>query len=155
MPPRIGYYGDDFTGATDTLTTATQAGLRTVLFSAPPTQAQLDAAGPLDCLGIAGAARSMAPDAEMAAELAPVGAFFAESRRAGRALQNLLDLRQRARRRQHRRGGGGAAPASIANPFVPIVGGQPNLGRYCLFGNLFAAAESRRRRSTASTGTRR
>ena len=26
------------------------------------------------------------------------------------------------------------------NPLVPIVGGQPNLGRYCLFGTLFAAA---------------
>ncbi|HEX2114148.1 MAG TPA: four-carbon acid sugar kinase family protein, partial [Alphaproteobacteria bacterium] len=54
--PRIGYYGDDFTGATDTLATATQAGLRAVLFLAPPTQAQLDAVGPLDCLGIAGVA---------------------------------------------------------------------------------------------------
>src|SRR5262249_51989442 len=28
----------------------------------------------------------------------------------------------------------------FANAFLPIVGGQPNLGRYCLFGTLFAAA---------------
>ena len=78
VPPRIGYYGDDFTGATDTLMTATRAGLRTVLFLGVPTQAQLEAAGPLDCLGIAGVARSMT-NAEMETELAPVGAFFAES----------------------------------------------------------------------------
>ncbi|MNR64445.1 hypothetical protein D3C85_1870940 [compost metagenome] len=26
------------------------------------------------------------------------------------------------------------------NAFVPIVGGQPNLRRYCGFGNLFASA---------------
>jgi uncharacterized protein YgbK (DUF1537 family) len=30
----------------------------------------------------------------------------------------------------------------VANRFVPIVGGQPNLGRYCLFGNLFAAYQT-------------
>jgi uncharacterized protein YgbK (DUF1537 family) len=28
----------------------------------------------------------------------------------------------------------------LRNPFVPIVAGQPNLGRYCAFGNLFASA---------------
>jgi hypothetical protein len=30
----------------------------------------------------------------------------------------------------------------IRNPFVPIVGGQPNLDRYCVFGNLYAAIAS-------------
>ncbi|HEX4329594.1 MAG TPA: four-carbon acid sugar kinase family protein, partial [Burkholderiales bacterium] len=28
----------------------------------------------------------------------------------------------------------------VANRFVPIVGGQPNIGRYCTFSNLYAAA---------------
>lgn len=139
MRPRIGYYGDDFTGATDTLMTATQAGLRTVLFFGPPTGAQLDAVGPLDCLGIAGLARSM-NNAEMAAELDPVGRFFAESRipvvhyktcstfDSSPAIGNVGVAVSVLRRH-------------IRNPFVPIVGGQPNLNRYCLFGNLFAAAE--------------
>ena len=54
MTPRIGFYGDDFTGATDTLAVATRAGLRTLLFLRVPTRAELDAAGPLDCVGIAG-----------------------------------------------------------------------------------------------------
>ena len=30
----------------------------------------------------------------------------------------------------------------IPSRFIPIVGGQPNIGRYCVFGHLFAAAEA-------------
>ncbi|RZI38883.1 four-carbon acid sugar kinase family protein, partial [Herbaspirillum sp. HC18] len=30
--PRIAFYGDDFTGSTDTLATLVEAGLKTVLF---------------------------------------------------------------------------------------------------------------------------
>ena len=73
---KIAFYGDDFTGATDTLSTAARAGLQTLLFLRLPTPAQLERAGPLDCLGIAGAARAMSPE-EMQAELQPVGQFFA------------------------------------------------------------------------------
>ena len=140
MTARIVFYGDDFTGATDTLANAAQAGLRTVLFLGVPTPAQLQRAGPLDCIGIAGAARAMSPD-EMQAELAPVGRFFQASGakllhyktcstfdsapQVGSIGQAIRTLR-----------------AFAPNPFVPIVGGQPNLGRYCVFGNLFAAAGS-------------
>src|SRR4051795_9809886 len=60
---RIAFYGDDFTGSTDTLATLADAGARTMLFLGVPTQEQLAAAGPLDALGIAGAARSMSPSA--------------------------------------------------------------------------------------------
>ena len=136
--PKIGFYGDDFTGATDTLASATQAGLRSVLFLAPPTQKQLDAVGPLDCLGIAGAARSMT-NAEMVAELEPVAAFFA---RLGTPVIHYktcstFDSSPTI-------GSIGLAVSVfrrfIDNPFVPIVGGQPNLNRYCLFANVFAAA---------------
>src|SRR5690606_15147631 len=71
ISPRLAYYGDDFTGATDALATATRMGLRSLLFFGVPTAAQLQRVGPLDCLGIAGATRAMAPDA-MRAELQPV-----------------------------------------------------------------------------------
>ena len=74
-PPDILFYGDDFTGATDTLATATRAGLRTLLFLQLPTRAQFSVVGALDCIGIAGASRSMTP-AEMRVELEPVAAFF-------------------------------------------------------------------------------
>lgn len=137
---RLGWYGDDFTGATDTLATAAQAGLRALLFMGVPTAAQLQRAGPLDAIGIAGAARAMEPEA-MRAELEPVGRFFAQMRvpvlhykvcstfdsapqvgSIGVAVDTL---------RQH-----------VENRFVPIVGGQPSLGRYCVFGHLFARAGS-------------
>lgn len=140
MSPAIVYYGDDFTGATDTLATGARAGLRTLLFLRVPTPVQLDAAGPLDCLGIAGAARSMAPD-EMRAELAPVAALF---RRLGaRVLHyktcSTFDSAPAV-------GSIGVAidtlRSAVDAPWTAIVGGQPDLERYCLFGNLFAAAGS-------------
>ena len=140
VAPAIVYYGDDFTGATDTLATGTRAGLRTLLFLRVPTPAQLHAAGALDCIGIAGAARSMAPD-EMRAELAPVAALF---RRLGaRVLHyktcSTFDSAPEV-------GSIGVAidtlrPA-VDTPWTAIVGGQPDLERYCLFGHLFAAAGS-------------
>ncbi len=136
--PKLGWYGDDFTGATDTLATLAHARWRALLFLGVPTPAQLQAVGPLDAVGIAGGARAMDPH-DMRTELEPVGRFFADQRVAvlhykvcstfdsapdtgniGTAIRTL---------RRH-----------VANPFVPIVGGQPNIGRYCLFSHLYAAA---------------
>jgi len=143
--PLLGWYGDDFTGATDTLAVLTEGGLRAMLFMGVPSPGQQAAAekalgGPLEAVGIAGASRSMVPSA-MEAELAPVGAFFQSlgSQVLHYKVCSTFD----------------SAPAigNIAtavkvlgrykrNPFIPIVGGQPNLGRYCAFSNLFAAAGS-------------
>ncbi|NPV20238.1 four-carbon acid sugar kinase family protein [Bradyrhizobium aeschynomenes] len=136
--PRVGWYGDDLTGATDTLATWAERGHRALLFLRPPTSSQLAAAGPLDAVGIAGAARSMPPDAA-AAELHAAGRAFAAlgvdvvHYKCCSTFDSAPDI-----------GSIGAAVAvlrrHVANPLVPILGGQPNLGRYCLFGNLFAAA---------------
>lgn len=135
---KIAYYGDDFTGATDTLATAARAGLRTLLFLGLPTAAQLERAGPLDCLGIAGAARAMTP-AEMQVELEPVGRLFAalEAPVIHYKTCSTFDSAPHI-------GSIGAALRILrphaGNALVPIVGGQPNLRRYCVFGNLFAGA---------------
>lgn len=135
---KIAYYGDDFTGATDTLATAARAGLRSLLFLGLPTDAQLERAGPLDCLGIAGAARAMNPD-EMRAELEPVGRLFA---RLGAPVMHYKTCSTFDSAPEV--GSIGAAIRILqphaGNTFVPIVGGQPNLRRYCVFGNLFAGA---------------
>jgi uncharacterized protein YgbK (DUF1537 family) len=141
--PLLAWYGDDFTGATDTLAVLTQAGLRALLFMGVPdarqqAAAQLALGEPLQALGIAGASRGMAP-AAMQAELEPVGAFFAQLGSAvlhykvcstfdsapatGNIATAIATLRRHA-----------------PNPCVPIVGGQPSLGRYCAFSNLFATA---------------
>lgn len=136
--PRYGWYGDDFTGATDTLATLAEAGQRALLFLRIPTSQQLTSAGPLDAVGIAGATRAMAPDA-MAQELDQAGRFFAA---LGVSLLHYkccstFDSAPEV-------GSIGAAARALRphfpNPLLPIIGGQPNLGRYCLFGTLFAAA---------------
>lgn len=143
--PLLGWYGDDFTGATDTLAVLTEGGLRTMLFMGVPgpgQQADAEKAlgGPLDAVGIAGASRSMAPPA-MEGELAPVGAFF-ESLGAQVLHYKVCSTFDSAP-------GIGSIGTAVKvlgrhtrNPLVPIVGGQPNLGRYCAFSNLFAAAGS-------------
>ncbi len=136
--PFLGWYGDDFTGATDTLSALAFAHWRGLLFLGVPTASQLSAAGPLDAVGIAGAARSMDP-AAMQAELEPVGRFFAQlcvpvlhykvcSTFDSAPGVGSIGVAVRALR------------AHVASAFVPIVGGQPNIGRYCAFSNLFAAA---------------
>ncbi|SFN29162.1 four-carbon acid sugar kinase family protein [Variovorax sp. OV329] len=137
-PPALLFYGDDFTGATDALGTAARAGLRTLLFLGTPDAKRFEAAGPLDCIGIAGAARSMAPEA-MRKELAPVAAL-------ARALKpRVLHYKTCSTFDSAPQVGSiGEAVRTLApalgTPRLFIVGGQPNLGRYCLFGNLFAAA---------------
>jgi 3-oxoisoapionate kinase len=138
---KLAWYGDDFTGATDTLSTAARAGLKSLLFLGLPTDAQLERAGPLDALGIAGAARAMSPE-EMQTELAPVGRLFA---RLGAPVIHYKTC-STFDSAPHT-GSIGAAIRILkphaGNAFVPIVGGQPNLGRYCVFGNLFASAGQR------------
>lgn len=135
---RYGWYGDDFTGATDTLATLAEVGQRALLFLRIPTQAQLDRAGPLDAVGIAGATRAMAPGA-MARELDEAGRFFA-SLGVGLLHYKCCSTFDSA----PEVGSLGAAARALRphfpNPLLPVIGGQPNLGRYCLFGTLFAAA---------------
>jgi uncharacterized protein YgbK (DUF1537 family) len=136
--PEYGWYGDDFTGATDTLAELATRGMRALLFLGLPDGARLGRAGPLDAVGIAGASRAMAPEA-MDMELRPVGTFF---QALGVRLMHYkccstFDSAPTV-------GSIGAALAALApgfpNAFRPVVGGQPNLGRYLLFANLFAAA---------------
>lgn len=136
--PQVCWYGDDFTGATDTLAEVARAGLRSLLFLSVPSSAQLERAGPLDAIGIAGAARGMAPE-EMASELRAVGEFMAGT--GARVLHykccSTFDSAPHI-------GSIGAAVRELRrhlpNPIVPIVGGQPSIGRYCSFAQLFARA---------------
>jgi len=136
--PAVVYYGDDFTGATDTLGTAARAGLRALLFLETPDAARIERAGPLDVLGIAGAARAMTPEA-MQTELAPVAALF---RSLGARVLHYKTC-STFDSAPHIGSIGAAVRAlrgAVEQPWTAIVGGQPNLGRHCLFGNLFAAA---------------
>jgi uncharacterized protein YgbK (DUF1537 family) len=133
---RLAYYGDDFTGSTDALECLALAGLRTMLFLEPPTREWLARLPGLDAIGVAGRSRSL-PTAELAADVQPA----------------LSSLRELSPRHVHYKvcstfdssptiGSIGrvideAAPLFPA-PFVPLVVGAPPLGRWCVFGNLFA-----------------
>jgi uncharacterized protein YgbK (DUF1537 family) len=137
VAPHYGWYGDDFTGASDTLATLARRGQRAFLFLRVPEERHLAGLGDLDAIGIAGAARTMTPD-EMRAELAPIGAFFSSIG------VRLLHYKCCSTFDSAPQRGNLAAAVEILRDYVErksvaVIGGQPSLGRYCAFSNLFAA----------------
>jgi uncharacterized protein YgbK (DUF1537 family) len=134
--PLFAFYGDDFTGSTDALEWLCRAGLKSVLFLEPPTTAQLKMHQGLQAFGIAGATRSLNPEA-MQAALAPTFKSLKESgvRYVHYKVCSTFDSSPTT-------GSIGKAievGASIfTNRFAPIIQSAPVLGRYLFFGNLFA-----------------
>ncbi len=132
----LAYYGDDFTGSTDALEFLSRAGVKTVLFMASPTPEKLAEFDGLQAIGIAGMTRSM-PPYEMEKTLAPafkalkalgaahvhykVCSTFDSSPQIG-SIGKAIDV--------------GAEVFEAA--FVPVLASAPVLGRYVVFGNLFA-----------------
>jgi len=130
------FYGDDFSGSTDALEALSLAGVKTVLFLKPPTAEQVARHPDLRAVGVAGLSRTMSPG-QMDAELP---AAFHALRRLGAPLVHYkvcstFDSAPEI-------GSIGRAidcgQAVFASRFVPLVVGAPALGRYCVFGNLFA-----------------
>ena len=133
---RLAFYGDDFTGSTDALEVLAFAGLRCALFLEVPSADTLRELGPFDAIGVAGSSRGMSP-AEMDSQLPAVLAAMArlptewvhykvcstfDSSPAIGSIGRVMDL----------------ARAAFGDAVIPIVAGTPALGRYCLFGTLFA-----------------
>ncbi len=133
----LSWYGDDFTGSTDSMEALTLAGARAVLFLDPPSPEILRERFPhARALGVAGRSRTMTPE-EM--DRALPGAFerlralgagifhykicstFDSSPRVG-SIGRAIEIGRRVF--------GGAT--------VPLLVGAPVLRRYTLFGNLFA-----------------
>lgn len=132
----LAYYGDDFTGSTDALEFITRAGAKAVLFTEPPTAEQLKAFPDLDAYGVAGKTRALPPDTmekillaafeQMKASGAKhihykVCSTFDSSPAIG-SIGKAIDC----------------GAAVFQNKIIPVLGGSPSLGRYCLYGNLFA-----------------
>lgn len=131
------FYGDDFTGSTDSMEALTFGGAPAALFLTPPQPHHLQGRfANLAALGIAGASRSMSP-AQMERELRPkfealkgLGAplvhyktcsTFDSSPEVG-SIGLATDIGQEI----------------LGSPFVPMVVGAPILRRYVAFANLFA-----------------
>ena len=131
----LSFYGDDFTGSTDAMESLASGGVRTVLFTKPPTQQQLAKYDGLRAFGVAGMTRAMPPD-EMERTLRPA---FEAMRACGAPIVHYkvcstFDSSPTV-------GSIGRAIDVGADVFrggvVPVVVGAPALGRYCVFGNLF------------------
>lgn len=132
----IAFYGDDFTGSTDALESLSLAGAKSRLFIDTPTEAMLAALPSLDAFGIAGKTRSLPPSA-MEACLRPallhlksmelrhihykVCSTFDSSPQVG-SIGKVMDIAQEV----------------FGPTVIPLLVAAPALGRYGLFGNLFA-----------------
>jgi 3-oxoisoapionate kinase len=132
----LAFYGDDLTGSTDALEFICRAGAKAVLFLKPPTIARLKAFPGLQAYGVAGRARSLSP-AMMEAELVPAFNLMKETgaKHVHYKICSTFDSSPRI-------GSIGKAMDCGATVFqtklIPVLGGMPALGRYCVFGNLFA-----------------
>jgi uncharacterized protein YgbK (DUF1537 family) len=136
--PLVAFYGDDLTGSTDTLSVLAEAGLRVALFLEIPTATELREQGSLDAVGIAGWARAMTP-AQMDAILPPAFAALADTGarivhfKICSTFDSAPEIGSIGRALSI---GRGLFPDGV----TPIVVGQPDIGRWCAFGHLFAAA---------------
>lgn len=132
---RILFIGDDFTGASDTLATLSERGARARLFLDPPKAKEIEG---LDAVGIATDLRARSPE-DIATRLnAMAPALRALSPRfVHYKICSTFDSAPHT-------GSIGAAVKTLEAMLSPsrtiVVGGQPSLGRYCLFGTLFARA---------------
>jgi len=132
----LAYYGDDFTGSADVMEVLARSGYRTVLFLKPPTAEQLARYPGLRAFGIAGGSRTMSPE-EMERELPPAFEALKSSgaRIAHYKMCSTFDSSPRV-------GSIGKAIELGRRVFgerpTPLAVGLPLLGRYVVFGNLFA-----------------
>lgn len=133
-----GYYGDDVTGSVDVLLQFARRGLRGCLFIGIPAAEELRAAADgYDVVGIAGIARSLAPEPlddevrpalEALRALAPRVVQYkacstADSSPQTGSLGRVIEIARDVF---------GEAP-------VPLLFAQPDFGRYTVFGHHFAA----------------
>jgi uncharacterized protein YgbK (DUF1537 family) len=133
---RVAFYGDDFTGSADAMEVLQWSGIRTILFLEPPTSDLLARFQHYEALGIAGRTRSMSPN-EMELHLRPalaamrdwgcdlvhykVCSTFDSSPEVG-SIGKAIEIGREV----------------VDGGTTPMVVGAPNLGRYQVFGNLFA-----------------
>lgn len=131
------FYGDDFTGSTDVLEQLAEGGVPAILFLREPGAALLSRFPDVRAIGMAGDARSRSPgwmDRNLPRAFAALGASGApvlhyktcstfDSSPSIGSIGRALEIGR-----------------SALGGIVPILIGAPHLGRYLIFGQLFAAA---------------
>lgn len=138
----LAFYGDDFTGSTDAMEVMAFAGVKTVLFTKPPTTSDLTAFADYQVVGIAGTARSRSQqwmDENLADEFAKLAALrpailqykvcstFDSSPEVG-SIGRAIDIGMR----------------TTGSAWSPSIVGAPQLRRWQVFGNLYAVDQDGR-----------
>ena len=133
----LSYYGDDLTGSTDVMEALSLHGVPAVLFVARPSAAQLEMFPGVRAMGLAGTSRSESPqwmDRHLPAAFAwlkGLGAAFCHYKVCSTfdsaphvgSIGRALDI----------------GHALFEQEVTPVVVGAPQLRRYTVFGNHFAA----------------
>ncbi len=131
------YYGDDFTGSTDALEALATGGMRAVLFLGIPTEVHQKQFTGFEAMGVAGESRSRSP--EWMDQFLPDIFRWIHSLGAPIVQYKVCSTFDSA----PEIGNIGVAMKIGREVFrsscVPIVVAAPHLGRYVVFGNLFAA----------------
>lgn len=135
----VSWYGDDLTGAAAVMEVLATAGLRSVLFMDVPTPEELAPYASWPGIGIAGTARHRDPQ-WMDEHLPPVFEFMSslsapvahykvcstfDSGPGIGSIGKAIELAQPA----------------LGGEWIPLVVAAPRIGRYQVFGNLFAEAD--------------
>ena len=133
------FYGDDFTGSTDALEALAANGVPTVLFLRTPDAEDLAGFPECRAIGIAGDSRSR-PPAWMRSTLP---AIFGRLREIGAP---IVQYKVCSTFDSSPETGSIGCALEIGQdvfgvPYVPVVPAAPLLGRYVVFGNLFAVSE--------------
>ena len=131
------YYGDDFTGSTDALEALSVHGVRTVLFPGVPSEGQLQRFKDYDAIGIAGESRSRSPG--WMRENLPGIFEFLRSLGAPVTQYKVCSTFDSSPETGNIAVAMGIGREIFRSACVPVVVAAPHLGRYVLFGNLFAA----------------
>lgn len=135
--PLLAFYGDDVTGSTDAMDALARSGVETVLFlDTPEPETLCREFSDVDAVGVAGTSRSMAPE-EMEVELRPAFEALAElgapliHYKICSTFDSAPDV-----------GSIGCAIDVATDVFeeklIPVLPAAPPLGRYVVFGNMFA-----------------
>lgn len=133
----IAYYGDDFTGSTDVLESLASQGTETVLFTRIPDEEQRGRFAYCRAVGLAGTSRSQTPD-WMDGNLPEVFSWLG-SLNASIVHYKVCSTFDSAPDRGSIGRAAEIGAAIFDQSIVPIVIGAPQLGRYTVFGQLFAA----------------
>jgi uncharacterized protein YgbK (DUF1537 family) len=138
--PLVAFYGDDFTGSSAAMEVLAFAGLDTVLFLAPPTPERLEAFADYRGIGIASVARSRDP-VWMDSHLPPV--FQLLRSLATPVVQYKVCSTFDSAPHIGSIGRAIDIAAELFEGWMPLVVGEPSMGRFQCFGHLFALAQGK------------